>query len=184
VVEGRAGRGLPGYSRAEAERARRERCPDAQPDRVVLAGRVRASAASAGSELAFVTGLQQAGVLTRPRYGKGGRSEVVGYSVALQPVKKDGGKPVWYGGGSLAADLTLPRLRAQWRQGTPAEALPGWAKTPTPENARGAGKQRGRRPVDWSSAAEGLTAIAEQFSVAASTAFWWPTAGRSPCRRR
>jgi hypothetical protein len=32
------------------------------------------------------------------------------------------GKPVYYGGGRLAADLSLPKLRARWEVATPAEA--------------------------------------------------------------
>jgi hypothetical protein len=68
-------------------------------------------------------------VLARPRYAKGGQTEVVGYSVALRPVKGAGKRSViWYGGGRLAPDLTLPRLRELWET-TPsaqAEALAAW----------------------------------------------------------
>jgi hypothetical protein len=82
--EGRAGRGLPGYSRAEAERARRERGPAAEADRVVLARAVRAYAATADSEGEFVEQLREAGVRVRLRYDGSGRGEVVGYAVALR----------------------------------------------------------------------------------------------------
>ena len=56
----------------------------------------------------------------RPRWGAGGSPEgteaVVGYSVGL------GGKAetVWFGGGRLGSDLSLPQLRQFW-EATPAE---------------------------------------------------------------
>jgi hypothetical protein len=39
---------------------------------------------------------------------------VTGYAVTLPGVRAADGNPVWYGGGRLAADLTLPRLRQRW----------------------------------------------------------------------
>jgi hypothetical protein len=63
-------------------------------------------------------------VLVRPRYAAGGRGQVVGYSVAVRPGR--GGRPVWYGGGRLASDLTLPRLRSSWLETSPAEAIATW----------------------------------------------------------
>jgi hypothetical protein len=40
--------------------------------------------------------------------------QVTGYAVGLpRHIGKDGGV-IWYGGGKLAADLTLPKLRARW----------------------------------------------------------------------
>ena len=42
------------------------------------------------------------------------RVEVTGYAVGLaQHTARDGGV-IWYGGGKLAPDLTLPKLRARW----------------------------------------------------------------------
>jgi hypothetical protein len=77
---------------------------------------VRACATSAQTESAFVRALREQRVLTRPRYGTGGRREVVGYTVRL-PGPKDGAeRTIEYGGGRLARDLTLPALRQQWQQ--------------------------------------------------------------------
>ena len=50
-------------------------------------------------------------MLARPRYGHGDRTEVVGFSVALRPAEE--GQPViWFGGGRLGRELTIPALRA------------------------------------------------------------------------
>jgi len=40
--------------------------------------------------------------------------QVTGYAVALPGDATAAGKPVWFGGGKLAADLTLPKLRQRW----------------------------------------------------------------------
>ena len=56
----------------------------------------------------------QAGVLVRERYSTTNPGEVTGYAVGLpRHTARDGGV-IWYGGGKLAADLTLPKLRARW----------------------------------------------------------------------
>jgi hypothetical protein len=60
----------------------------------------------------FVRRLRRGGVLIRPRFAAGRDDVVAGYSVALRPSGED--RPVWYGGGRLARDLTLPRLRKGW----------------------------------------------------------------------
>ena len=41
--------------------------------------------------------------------------EVTGYAVGLDSHTTAAGETVWYGGGRLAADLTLPKLRVRWR---------------------------------------------------------------------
>jgi hypothetical protein len=55
------------------------------------------------------------GVLVRARFAEGGISDVAGYSVALHSTV-DGEQPVWFGGGRLSRELTLPRLRENWPQ--------------------------------------------------------------------
>ena len=55
-----------------------------------------------------------AGVLVRKRYSTIRPGEVTGYAVGLPQHTARGGGPVWYGGGKLAADLTLPKLRRRW----------------------------------------------------------------------
>ena len=39
---------------------------------------------------------------------------MTGYALGLDGDTGRDGQPVWYGGGKLAADLTLPKLRARW----------------------------------------------------------------------
>jgi len=116
VLESRAaGRGSRGESPVDiARRAHGDEVPRERLERTV-----RACAAAAGDEGEFVRRLRQGGVRVRPRFA-GGRGDVVaGYSVALRPLP--GTAVVWFGGGRLARDLTLPRLRAGWPD-SPAHA--------------------------------------------------------------
>ena len=135
---GHAGRG---QARAERETAQRRGAAETAGQQ--LARTVRACAAAAGSEAEFVRRVRAEGVLIRPRYAAGTDSVVTGYSVALRPARGavgDGQRPapVWYGGGRLARDLTLPRLRA------------GWPDTPQDADAAAAewrAAKRNQRPV-------------------------------------
>ncbi|HUZ54494.1 MAG TPA: hypothetical protein VMU94_18470 [Streptosporangiaceae bacterium] len=99
-------------ARAETEQAARR--GRAEAPRVTLRREVCTAAAGAGTEQEFFTRLHQAGVLIRHRHSTISPGEVTGYAVGLpQHTAKDGGV-IWYGGGKLAADLTLPKLRARW----------------------------------------------------------------------
>lgn len=101
-------------TRAETEQAARRGW--AEPSRVTLRREVCAAAAGAGSEQEFFARLDAAGVAVRRRFSTVKPSEVTGYAVGLpQHAGKDGGM-VWFGGGKLAADLTLPKLRRRWEQ--------------------------------------------------------------------
>ena len=51
----------------------------------------------------------------RPRYDRVVGNRVVGYAVAEKP--GDGGVAVFFGGGKLARDLSLPALRDRWHDG-------------------------------------------------------------------
>jgi hypothetical protein len=110
VIEGRAGRGMPGLSRAELERTAKDQM--AEPPRLTLARMVREASVASRDEAEFVRRLRGSGVLLRPRFETGGKEVVVGYSVAFGTV--DGNTPIWFGGGKLARDLTLPNLRQFW----------------------------------------------------------------------
>lgn len=90
-----------------------------ETDRQVLGTRLRAAAAAARSEAEFVALVTADGVLVRPRFADGTRDVVTGYSVALRP--EPGARPVWFAGGTVARDLTLPRLRSRWAD-TPESA--------------------------------------------------------------
>ncbi len=100
-----------------ATRARRNRRPAADgpsTPRTALRRAVCAAAGGAGTERKFFARLGQAGVLVRKRHSTASPGEVTGYAVGLpHHTGKDGGV-IWYGGGKLAADLTLPKLRARW----------------------------------------------------------------------
>jgi hypothetical protein len=72
---------------------------------------VRACAGASRNESEFVGRLREHGLQARPRYAEGAMSKVAGYSVKLTDTAgHDGGRAVWYGGGRLARDLTLPAL--------------------------------------------------------------------------
>jgi hypothetical protein len=82
------------------------------------------------NESEFLARVREHGVHVRPRYAEGDKSKVVGYSVTLaQAAGRDGGRVVWYGGGRLARDLTLPALRRSWRQqhGEERRAVSVWS---------------------------------------------------------
>lgn len=191
VVEGRTGRGLPGYTRAEQQRATARAAAaghsaaEAVPEHVLVARKIR-SAATATSEAEFLRAVAaDPDLLIRPRYAKGGTSHVVGYSAAL----RGHGKPVFYGGGRLAADLALPKLRAHWADSpadsTPAEALAEWHRTtggPGRVDEPGVDEQRAARraPVrpdadhrgvvqDWERAAELVTQATDRLRTIAHT---------------
>ncbi|MDT3318089.1 relaxase/mobilization nuclease domain-containing protein [Microbacterium sp. KSW4-11] len=95
-----------------AETARAARSGAAEVDAHRLERTVRAAATASVDEGEFVRRMRRAGVLIRPRFAAGRDDVVAGYSVALRPVGDE--RPVWFGGGRLARDLTLPRLREGW----------------------------------------------------------------------
>jgi hypothetical protein len=107
-------------TRAETEQAARRGW--AGTPRTVLRQKVAAAAGGSSTEQEFFARLDRAGVLVRRRYSSINPGQVTGYAVGLpRHTGKDGGV-IWYGGGKLAADLTLPKLRARWT-GAPEECL-------------------------------------------------------------
>lgn len=129
-----AGRGTRGVLPAEQALTAKRSAPET--DRARLARTVRAAAAAAGDEAEFVRRCRRSGLAVRPRYAHGRDDVVMGYSVGRHT--RDGQQMRWYGGGHLAKDLTLPRLRRDW-----------------PDSPEGAGAavaewkaaRRGQRPV-------------------------------------
>ncbi|WP_161522308.1 relaxase/mobilization nuclease domain-containing protein [Bifidobacterium xylocopae] len=85
---------------------------DHDQPRYRLAVTIRTAAAQATTEAEFIRRLRGQGILVRPRFAKGSDSVVTGYSVAHKPLY--GESPTWYGAGTLARDLRLPRLRQYW----------------------------------------------------------------------
>ncbi|TQS23022.1 relaxase/mobilization nuclease domain-containing protein [Microbispora hainanensis] len=102
-------------TRSETEQTRR-RGWDKVP-RTVLRQHVVTAAAAAASEEEFFRSLDAAGVLVRQRLSQRNPGEVTGYAVALPEHRNRVGELVWFGGGRLAADLTLPKLRTRWSSG-------------------------------------------------------------------
>ena len=92
------------------------------------------TAAGAGTEEEFFAFLEQTGVRIRKRSSADDPLQVIGYAVALPGDTAKDGSPVWYGGGKLGADLTLPRLRPRW---TPAQhRRPRFSRLPVRADAR------------------------------------------------
>jgi hypothetical protein len=112
-------------SRAEAEQAVRRGW--GEPPRVRLRREVCTVAAGARSEQEFFTRLGDAGVAVRRRYSTTIPGELTGYAVGLPAHTTKGGQIVWYGGGRLAADLTLPKLRRRW-EARSQEPAPVWGR--------------------------------------------------------
>ena len=96
-------------SRAETEQAARRGWGEAP--RVSLRREVCTAAAGASSEREFFGRLERAGVLVRKRHSTVNPGEVTGYSVGLAAHATKDGAVIWFGGGKLAPDLTLPKLR-------------------------------------------------------------------------
>ena len=97
---------------------------------------VRACAGASQDESEFVVRLREQGLQVRPRYAEGGVSQVSGYAVRLAVGGEGRGRAVWYGGGRLARDLTLPALRRGWRQDRAAtkRAVERWRSGRSPRS--------------------------------------------------
>jgi hypothetical protein len=115
-------------TRAETEQAARRQWPE--PPRETLRREVCTAAAGARTEQEFFTRLVQADVLVRRRHSSTRSDEVTGYAVSLPGHTAKDGEPIWYGGGKLAADLTLPKLRARWAGPQSTDPLAGAADLP------------------------------------------------------
>ena len=174
VVEGREGKGMPGLSRAELERTATEHL--AEPPRITLARLVREASVASKDEAEFVRRLRGSGVLVRPRFETGGQHTVVGYSVALRTTA--GETPIWFGGGKLAKDLTLPHLRQFWQvsKSDHRAAVAEWSAAKSVAPGREA--LRGH-PEDWRRAVASVERSLERLrAVPASDLAAWRGAAR------
>lgn len=166
AYEAGPGAGQPGAWKA-LDAAERDRLVRAQSGveaaRVRLARTVRGASVAAGDEAEFVRRLRRAGVLVRPRLASGREDVVTGYSVALRPA--GGEQPVWYGGGRLDRDLTLPRLRAEWPDTPQAagEAAAEWTAARRGQRPVNPGRETAEAdPALWQQAARELAQLREQ----------------------
>jgi len=102
-----------------AEMQKAARRGQAEPVRDTLRRSVRTAAAGAASLGEFLERLRDDGLLVRERMSERNPGEITGYAVAMPDAVDPGGQPIYYGGGKLAADLTLPKLRRRWDVATP-----------------------------------------------------------------
>ncbi|QGG39902.1 relaxase/mobilization nuclease domain-containing protein [Aeromicrobium yanjiei] len=155
VLESRQnGYGIRGVKPAELAQAEKA---GTEPVRVTLGRKVRAYGTASVDEAEFVRRCRRGGLLVRPRYASDRTDVVVGYSVAARPPA--GEKPVWFGGGNLGRDLTLPRLRSGWPD-TPEEhtaAVAEWNAAKRDQRPAAPGREVGEvDPQVW---AECLTDV-------------------------
>ena len=166
-----------GPTRAEIEKAARN--GQAEPLRVTLRRHVAAAAAGARSEPEFFAALARRGVQVRLRHSEHTPGQVTGYAVTMPGARTAADGPVWFGGGKLAPDLTLPKLRHRWNGQTagpagraagpltPAERAAIWDHVT--RTAAGATEQiRQLSVTDPGRAADAAWAAADTFHAAAS----------------
>lgn len=163
VLESRAaGRGgARGHKPGERELAARRGSDALSRERLERVA--RGCAAAAVDEAEFVRRVRRAGVRLRPRFAAGRHDVIVGYSAALRAPA--GQAPVWYGGGHLARDLTLPRLRTQWPD-TPqdaAAAVSEWTAAGRQRRVVAPGREQHEPdPQLWKRYGDELAAMREQ----------------------
>ncbi|GIJ56198.1 relaxase/mobilization nuclease domain-containing protein [Virgisporangium aurantiacum] len=101
---------------AEQNKTRRLGHRDVPRDR--LRREVRTAAAASAGEAEFFDRLRNARILVRLRHSTIDGGDITGYSVGLPSHRTSTGDTIWYGGGRLSPDLTLPRLRHRWGRPT------------------------------------------------------------------
>ena len=129
-------------TRAESEKAGRAGLRE--PARVALQREVRAAASGAATAEEFLARLADAGLLVRPRLSERDRGVVTGYAVALPGDRAGDGRPVWFGGAKLAADLSWPKLAHRWPVTGPATGS-DVGRSATPPWRHVSGRDRGGR---------------------------------------
>jgi hypothetical protein len=107
---------------ATAGRGRTRRGPVVPRER--LRRLVRAAAATAADEADLFAELRRAGVKVKLRHSTRNPDQVTGYAVGLDGHTNPAGETIFYGGGKLAADLSLPKLRRRWTGAPPEEPAP------------------------------------------------------------
>lgn len=127
-------------TRAETEKSSRH--GHRESPRVALRREVRTVAAAAAGPSDFLARLTMAGLLVRERRSDIDPMQVTGYAVALPGDRSATDQPIWFGGGKLAADLTLPKLRTRW----------GLAPLQAPNNDRGQRLTGAARDAAWTRA--------------------------------
>jgi hypothetical protein len=155
-----------------AETQKTARRGQAEPVRDTLRRQVRTAAAGATTISEFLDRLRRDGVLVHERHSERNPGEITGYAVASADSLDAAGKPVYYGGGRLAADLTLPKLRARWEVAPAGEPADTSTESPAADAATG---QRSARSAATAEDRSALTPaervrIWEQATAAAARA--------------
>jgi len=165
-----------------AETAKAARSGQAEPVRDTLRRSVRTAAAGAGSLSEFLDRLRDDGLLVRERMSERNPAQVTGYAVALPDAVDPGGQPIYYGGGKLAADLTLPKLRRRWvidqSSGRPlqpeaSQSADGPSQAPSTGETRGEDRHRltpEERTRIWDQATAAAARATEQIRTAGAGA--------------
>jgi hypothetical protein len=104
-------------SRAETEKSRRHH--RAEEPSTTLRRHITTAAAGARTEHEFFSRLRDEGVLVRRRFSKADPDQVTGYAVALPDDLNSSGQPIFFRGGHLAADLSMPKLQRRWAHPDP-----------------------------------------------------------------
>ncbi|WP_226351791.1 relaxase/mobilization nuclease domain-containing protein [Pseudonocardia sp. ICBG601] len=155
-----------GPSQAEQEKALRRGAEETS--REWLRRQVRAAAVQGRDAEGFVAALSRRGVSVRPRYAVAGdrSSGMVGYAVSVPGDKTAAGRSVWFSGRRLAADLSLPNLRARWAS---ADVEPGLGRSDLEVAGRSASRSSVRVSEERRAAAvDGAVATMGQATAALS----------------
>jgi hypothetical protein len=171
------------HARTVAQQQAEGRLGPARPDREVLRAQVRQAAAGASSLTEFLHRLREDGLLVRERFSTRTPGQLTGYAVALPDRYNRGRPPVYFGGGKLAADLTVPRLQARWQHpDTQPAAVSGSGTGTGSQPARGSSTDADRaghgrpdrfgltpaeRAAMWSSATQAAQTAAAHITNAA-----------------
>ncbi|MBF5083048.1 relaxase/mobilization nuclease domain-containing protein [Quadrisphaera sp. INWT6] len=108
-------------TRAESEKAVRQGARETP--RQQLRRQVRRAAVLSADLAGFIEHLEAAGVKVRLRRSQLDPTVVTGYAVASPGNCTADGALVWFGGGKLAPQLTLPRLDSTWAHGRASNSM-------------------------------------------------------------
>ncbi|ROO90509.1 hypothetical protein EDD29_8238 [Actinocorallia herbida] len=99
-------------TRAEDEKSARQ--GRKEPPRQTLRRAATTAATGAASPEEFFAHLDEAGVLVGKRHSTRNPSEVTGYKIGLPGDTTKDGQQIWFSGGRLAPELSLPKLLQRW----------------------------------------------------------------------
>jgi hypothetical protein len=104
---------------SQAEMHKATRLGWEQTSRAWLQDRIRAAIPHAATAEELLAYLEADDVMVKPRRGPSG--DLLGYSAGRPGDLNQNGEQIYHPGGRIAPDLTLPKLRARFENGTPEE---------------------------------------------------------------